>query len=118
MDKKYWFVIGRFQCLPPHKGHCDLIRVLLKEGKNVCIMIRETKRDKNNPYPFWDIWQCFYKIFKKEILNKTILVQHVPDCEGVAWGRKVGWEPREIHLDEETEAISATDIRKKNEKKD
>ena len=36
----------------------------------------------------------------------------IPDITRVCYGRGVGWDIREIHLDEKTEKISATDIRK------
>jgi len=56
----------------------------------------------------------FKSAFWKEIKENRIKVISIPDVEEVVYGRKVGWGMREIRLDEETEKISATEIRKKS----
>jgi len=38
----------------------------------------------------------------------------IPDISNIVYGRKVGWDIREIKLDKEIEAISATSIRMKS----
>ena len=43
---KYSLFIGRWQ--PWHKGHYWLINQRLKEGKNVCIAIRDMQPDESN----------------------------------------------------------------------
>ena len=45
---KYSLFIGRWQ--PWHDGHRWLIDQRLKEGKNVCIAVRETNVDESNPF--------------------------------------------------------------------
>ena len=45
---KYSLFIGRWQ--PWHKGHRWLIDQRLNEGLNVCIAIRDVKKDKSNPF--------------------------------------------------------------------
>ncbi len=38
----------------------------------------------------------------------------IPDIERVCYGREVGWDIRQIKLDDETEVISATKIREEH----
>ena len=109
--KIYSLVIGRFQVIPPHKGHLTLINTLLKEGKNVCIALRDTPQDKKNPYSFHERFQAFQKIYIREIAEQRVKVIKIPDIEDVVYGRKVGWGIREIRLDKEIENISGTKIR-------
>ena len=108
---KYSLFIGRYQ--PLHKGHIKLIRSVLKEGKNVCIALREADMDESNPYTLKDRIVMFQSEFEKEIGEKKMVVISIPDIEEVCYGRKVGWGIREIRLDSDTEGISATEIRSK-----
>lgn len=109
---KYSLTIGRFQ--PFHDGHEALVRALLEKNKNVCIAIRSTMRDKNNPYSIEQRMRMIQDRFSKELFDRRIVVSVIPDIEEVVYGRKVGWGIREIKLDKETESISATKIRKSN----
>ena len=45
---KYSLMIGKFQ--PFGDENEAQVRALLKEGKNVCIAVQSTMRDKKNPY--------------------------------------------------------------------
>ena len=110
---KYSLVIGRFQCLPPHQGHLRLIRKVLDEGKNVLIALRKEDGSKDNPYTQLEREIAFKKFFKKEIKEGRIKIIWIDDIEEVVYGRKVGWDVREIKLDKDTEKISATKIRGK-----
>jgi len=116
LNMKYSFTIGRFQ--PLHKGHKKFIRKVLEEGKNVCVLLRDTPISESNPYSVEEREKMFEKSFPKEISEGRLKVVAIPgvDIEEVFWGRKVGWSKREIRVDEETEAISATEIREKMEK--
>ena len=105
--------VGRFQCLPPHEGHIKLIRKVLDEGKNVVVALRESDGTDKNPYDFFDRYFVFMDIFEKEFDEGRFKVISIPDITEVFCGRGVGWKYREIKLDEETEKISATEIRKK-----
>ena len=105
MAELYSLFIGRYQ--PLHEGHIRLIQKVLDEGKNVCVALRDTEIDKNNPYSIKQRKEMFFKEFKDIV--KIIII---PDIEEICYGRKVGWGIREIRLDEETENISATEIRK------
>ena len=101
---KYSLFIGRWQ--PLHEGHKALIRKVLDEGKKVCIAIRDTEIDKDNPYTVSE------RIIMIDRAFPDIKVIVIPDIEEVVYGRKVGWGIREIKLDESIEQISGTEIRK------
>lgn len=110
--KKYSLFIGRFQ--PLHEGHIKLIRSVLDEGKNVCIALRGTPIDKDNPFSLLDRKAMFWGDFREELISDKMKLIEIPDIEEVCYGRKVGWGIREIRLDKDTEAISATKIREAN----
>jgi cytidyltransferase-like protein len=101
---KYSLFIGRYQ--PLHQGHIKLIEKVLSEGKNVCVALRDTDIDKDNPYSAEERINMFTRAFGERV--KVIVI---PDIEEVCYGRKVGWGVREIRLDDKTESISATEIR-------
>lgn len=111
--KKYSMLLGRYQVLPPHKGHLTLINTLLKEGKNVLIVLRKEDSTEKNPYTLSKRKKEFEKIFKKEIKQGKILVVEFEDVIEVCYGRTPGWGIREIRLDPEIEKISGTEIRRK-----
>ena len=93
--KKYSLFIGRWQ--PLHKGHLWLINQRLKEGKNVCLAIRDVEPNKNQPW----------------IQDGRVITTIVPDIESVNYGRGVGYEVIEHIPPKEIEEISATKIRAK-----
>lgn len=105
----YSLFIGRYQ--PLHQGHIKLIRTVLNEGKNVCVALRDTEIDENNPYSISERTEMFNKEFLQEINDERFSIITIPDIEEVCHGRKVGWGIREIKLDDDTEKISATEIR-------
>ena len=111
---KYSLFIGRYQ--PLHEGHIKLIRSVLDEGKNVLVAIRDTSIDEENPYSLMDRRKMFRKEFEKELKERRMKIRRIPDIEEVCYGRKVGWGIREIRLDETTESISGSEIRKCGEK--
>lgn len=104
---KYSLFIGRWQ--PFHAGHKKLMEVVLNEGKNVLIAIRDTEKDEKNPYTIAERMGKIYKDMKEWGSRVKVII--IPDIEDVCYGRSVGWGIREIRLDEETELISATKIR-------
>lgn len=106
--------IGRWQ--PLHPGHIKLMRTVLKEGKNVCIGIRDSKVNDNNPYTAKDRIKMIEKEFSKEIKKGTLKHVILPDIQEIVHGRQVGWGVREIKLDSKTESISGTKERKKRKK--
>ena len=114
---KYSLMIGRFQ--PFHDGHEALVRLVLNEKrdqktnekKRVCIAIRSTMQDEENPYSIEQRMRMIQDRFSKEIFDRQVVVSVIPDIEEVVWGRGVGYGRREIKLDKTTEEISATKIR-------
>ena len=106
-QKEYSLFIGRWQCIPPHKGHLALFDTARKEGKNILIAIRNTGVDEKNPYSVEE-----RKVsLRKAVPDAKIIV--IPDIESVNYGRGVGYKINEIRLDKEMEGISATKLRAK-----
>jgi cytidyltransferase-like protein len=99
----YSLFIGRWQ--PLHAGHKKLIQLVLDEGKEVCVAIRDTPIDKDNPYTVKEREAMIRRAFPQ------IKIIVIPDIEEIVFGRKVGYGIRELHLDADTEAISGTRIR-------
>jgi len=110
---KYNWFIGRFQ--PLHQGHIKLIRKVLDKGKNVFVVLRDTGKDEKNPYTFEERFCMFFKEFREEIINGRMRVDQFKgvDCEEINHGRDWPIKVVKINLDEETEKISATEVRKK-----
>jgi adenylylsulfate kinase len=104
--ERYSFFIGRWQ--PLHDGHLTLFNEIKKEGKKLLIGIRNTGIDESNPY---SVNERIEMIREKVPEAETIVL---PDIEAVCFGRKVGYDIREIKLSNEIESISATKIREKN----
>ena len=99
--------IGRYQ--PFHEGHKRLMEVVLKEGKNIVIALRDTEIDEKNPFTIaersakitWNMteWYGRYQIIA------------IPDISEICYGRDVGYKIRQIELNKDLEAISGTKIR-------
>jgi len=113
---KYSLFIGRWQCLPPHAGHIALIESELKKGNPVLIAIRDTKKDKNNPYSVKQRKRALKEAFKK--WGDKVKIIKIPNIKAVCYGRKVGYEIKEIKLSPDLEKISATKVREKNKQKE
>ncbi len=101
--------IGRFQ--PVHEGHVAIIRKVLDEGKAVAVLLRRTGVDEDNPYTADERSEMFRRAFPSEYGNTLIVHALGFDVDEVCYGRGVGYGIREIRVDAETEAISATAIR-------
>lgn len=106
----YSLFIGRWQ--PLHAGHVAIIRRVLDEGKNVCIGIRDTPEDGDNPYSHEDRYDMFWEEFADEMVTGRLHIIEMPDVTEVCHGRAPGWTVRQIEVDEETALISGTEIRK------
>jgi cytidyltransferase-like protein len=105
MYDRYAFFPGRYQ--PLHEGHKKLIQVALDEGKKVIVGLQDMPVvDDKNPYSVEERKAMFFEAFGDKVECIAI-----PPIQEICWGRNVGWRPRRIHLDEETERISATGIR-------
>ncbi len=98
--------IGRFQ--PFHDGHKAIVEMLLAEGKNVVIALRDTPISDTDPYTVAERTERIRAIFPDE---QRVHIITIPNISEVVYGRKVGYAIREVHLSAELEAISATAIR-------
>jgi len=79
----------------------------MDEGKSVCVALRDTPLNNDNPCSLEQRRAMFEREF-----GDTVKVIVIPDIAEVCYGRGVGWRIREIRLDPETESISATEIRR------
>ena len=101
--------IGRYQ--PFHGGHQRLIEEGLKRVGQVCIAVRDTHGiDAKNPLPFFAVKQRIEAALSLHI--GRFVVVPLPNITNVFYGRDVGYTVERIVLDEATEAISATQMRK------
>lgn len=108
VPQKYSLFIGRWQ--PLHQGHMALFDKMRQEGRKILIGIRNTGIDEQNPYSVNER----IEMIKKQVPDAEVVV--LPDIEAVCYGRKVGYEIKEIKLGDDLEKISATEIRKNLEK--
>jgi cytidyltransferase-like protein len=100
--------VGRFQ--PFHDGHRKLIQEGLRRVGQVCIAVRDTHgTDDKNPLPFEAV-KCRIESALRHDRGRVHILQ-VPNITGIFYGRDVGYTVERLILDEETERISATDIR-------
>jgi cytidyltransferase-like protein len=103
-------MIGRFQ--PFHDGHLKLFEKILEKEGQVVIAVRNTHQiDEKNPFDFFDVSDRIYETLTPKYEGKFEVI-FVPNITGVYYGRDVGYKVEQIKLDEATEAISATNIRK------
>ena len=106
---KYNLFIGRYQVPGLHDGHKKLMQTVLDEGKNVLIAVRNTATDKKNPFDASEIASVIEQQMMEHGDRVKVII--IPDIEEICYGRGVGYGIREIELDAETQAISATEIR-------
>lgn len=104
---KYNLFIGRYQS--PHKGHQKIFNTYLEKGLPVLIAIRDVVPDKNNPLSAEIVKKLWQEVY---VGNNLVGIIIIPDIESVNYGRGVGYEVKEIKVDDNTANISATDIRR------
>ncbi|OGJ56135.1 hypothetical protein A2706_02330 [Candidatus Peribacteria bacterium RIFCSPHIGHO2_01_FULL_51_35] len=101
--------IGRFQ--PFHAGHKKCVEKILQEKDHCVILLRDTEQTDINPFDV-EKRKALIRAAFPDPARVTILSIHDPGADLTVFiGRDVGYEL--IQLDTDTEAISATDIRKK-----
>lgn len=112
---KYNLFIGRYQS--PHKGHQTIFNEYLKKGEPVLIAVRDVPPDENNPLSANIVMSLWKEVYFDNPLVKVIII---PDISTVNYGRGVGYEVKEIKVDEKIANISATEIRNQilNDKSD
>jgi len=103
IPEKYSLFIGRWQ--PLHKGHLALFAKMRQEGRKILIGIRNTGINEQNPFSVHERME----MIKKQVPDAKVIV--MPNIDAVCYGRKVGYEIKEIKLEADLENISATKIR-------
>jgi nicotinamide mononucleotide adenylyltransferase len=106
---KYSLFIGRWQ--PLHIGHMWLFEERLKQGKNVCIAIRDIEPDENQPWTAEEVKANVEKEYKVLIDKGRVKVIIVPDIESINYGRGVGYDIIEHVPPDGIGEVSATNIR-------
>lgn len=97
--------IGRWA--PFHKGHKHIIRIIHKEKQlPILICIRDTVEQNYS-------LEQRVKIIETWLQESNIpgQVMVIPDIEGLYYGRGVGYEIREVVVDDATKQVSGTKIR-------
>lgn len=111
--KKTALYVGRYQ--PFHEGHKKLIEEGIKRVGQVCIAVRDTQgTSEKDPFDYEFVKKKIEENMK-EHEGKYIIIK-IPNISDIFYGRDVGYNIERIHLDEETEQISATEIRKRMSK--
>jgi len=101
--------LGRYQ--PFHRGHQRLIEEGLRRVGQACIAVRDTHGlDGSNLLPFFAVKQRIEAALSA--YAGRFVVVPLPNITNVFYGRSVGYEVERINLDEGTEAISGTQIRR------
>jgi len=102
--------VGRYQ--PFHDGHKALILEGLRRVGQVCIAVRDTQgTDAKNPLPFAEVRARIEHALRH--YEGRFEVVPLPNISHVFYGRDVGYLVERIELDQTTEAISATEQRKR-----
>ena len=102
-------MLGRWQ--PWHDGHQKLFEEIIKKTGQVHIMVRDVQGVGDNPFSFKTIKKNIKKALNK--FDQRVKISLVPNITNICYGRKVGYKIEKIVLDEKTQKISATKIRKK-----
>ncbi|MBU2213129.1 adenylyltransferase/cytidyltransferase family protein [Patescibacteria group bacterium] len=101
--------VGRFQ--PFHDGHKKCIDKILEDCDHCIVLSRDTERSEKNPFEFEKCKAMIRAKFPDKSKVSIVKITDPSSKLSVYIGRDVGYEL--IQLDEKTEAISATDLRKK-----
>ena len=109
-DGQYAMFVGRWQ--PLHKGHQELFKQAMDEGKNVLICIRDGKPNKKNPFTPDEVKLNIEEHYSDEISSGKVKVMVIPDICSIEFGRGVGYDIIERTPPTEIGEISATKIRK------
>ena len=101
--------VGRFQ--PFHEGHKRCVQKILSENDRCVILIRDVPISDKNPIEL-EKRKAMIRAAFPDTARVDINIIRDPGADLTVYiGRDVGYEL--IQLDVQTEAISATDIRKK-----
>lgn len=108
-DGQFAMFVGRWQ--PLHKGHQELFKQAMNEGKNVLICIRDVEPDEKNPYTAEEVRNNIMNFYSQEVVDGKISVIIIPDICSIEFGRCVGYDIIEHIPPTEIGEISATKIR-------
>jgi cytidyltransferase-like protein len=101
--------LGRYQ--PFHPGHQRLIEEGLRRVGQVCIAVRDTHGiDEKSPSSFFAVKQRIEAALSA--YAGRFVVVPLPNITNVFYGRDVGYTVERIVLDEATEAVSTTHLRR------
>lgn len=104
--------MGRFQ--PWHEGHAACIKTILDTHDFVVILMRYGKANEANPLDTNERLNIITKWIDENSLTGRVQIIPIPDPGydlTFFYGRKVGYEIKELKLPEAIESISATAIR-------
>lgn len=101
--------IGRFQ--PFHEGHRRCVEKILTERDRCIILVRDTEATEKNPFDTAKRMAMIRAQFPDESKVQILTISDPGADLAVFIGRDVGYDL--IELDAQTEAISATDLRRK-----
>jgi len=113
-DGQFAMFVGRWQ--PLHKGHQELFKRAMDEGKNVLICIRDIQPDEKNPYSADQVRENISDFYSKECEEGKVRVMVIPDICSIEFGRGVGYDIIEHIPPQEIHDISATKIREELKK--
>jgi cytidyltransferase-like protein len=108
-DGRYAMFVGRWQ--PLHKGHQELFKQAMDEGKNVLICIRDIEPDDKNPFTAAQVRENIMEHYSSEVEIGKVKVMVIPDISSVEFGRGVGYDIIERVPPQQIGEISATKIR-------
>ena len=108
-DGQFAMFVGRWQ--PLHKGHQELFKQSMDEGKNVLICIRDIKPDEKNPFTAEEVKENITNFYSQEYIEGKVRVMIIPDICSIEFGRGVGYDIIERVPPQEIGEISATKIR-------
>jgi cytidyltransferase-like protein len=109
-DGQFAMFVGRWQ--PLHKGHQELFKQAMDEGKNVLICIRDGEPNEKNPFSPEEVKENIENHYADEISLGKVKVMVIPDICSIEFGRGVGYDIIERIPPTEIGEISATKIRK------
>lgn len=109
-DGQFAMFVGRWQ--PLHKGHQELFKQAMDEGKKVLICIRDGEPNEKNPFSPEEVKENIENHYADEISLGKVKVMVIPDICSIEFGRGVGYDIIERIPPTEIGEISATKIRK------
>lgn len=103
-------MLGRWQ--PWHAGHRALFERAVAKTGQVCIMIRDCEGwNDSNPFKKEEVEQFIHRDLQDDYEGQYIIL-FVPNITNITYGRNVGYKIENEVFDEDTHAISGTEIRK------